>query len=305
MDAQSPHRVDLSLGAATVALGSGDTGVTPTARLDAEVTLFPGYGRVGQGKSWMRGGESSRIVLDYARGKEAEAGGASTFSWMSSSSLFGHEQHKVTEAESAGVQGWQRFLGARSAFELAYAPAGDTSDFLMFVHALGPSADATLYSGEFAFRAVFDGYGDFAMVRPASVGPNGDPAALMPAKSTLRRFSYYYGWGVTTVARLEATYRRARAGVTGEWNHIGSIEGFDRYQESFVSPVGVYHEAIKDDSHLVDDRMRLRMFAEFGVPYTAIKMGVAADLRRRTGTWKETTRQNNDARLSVLMTYEL
>src|SRR4029079_15778097 len=107
---------------------------------------------------------------------------------------------------------------------------------LTAVHAIGPTADASLYRGPFALRVAADVYGDFAMVRPFALDPDAPADALAGTKSVLQNQHYYYALGVTAAARAEGSYRRLRAGAAVECNGYDSIEGLDRRQDDFTSP---------------------------------------------------------------------
>ncbi len=310
IDATTPHYFDLSVGATAGRAGQASadanaraSGVRAEVRLDAETMRFPSYGKAGAQSDWHTGGEATRLILDYVQARSDGTGGG--FSWSSSTTVWGHYAQEIVGEEQTSRRGSARFLGTKSAFDLAYEPSGDTDDFLMFAHLLGPTADITWFRGPLSVRAVVDGFGDFSLVRPRAVPGGPYPAALAKAKSTLKRFEYYYGWGVTGAARLEASYWHARAGISAEWNHVGSVEGLDRYQDAFSSPVGIRHEAITDDSHLIDDRLKLRVFADLPLPLATFKLGASAELRRRQGSWKAQDSTADDARISFLLTYAL
>jgi hypothetical protein len=128
------------------------------------------------------------------------------------------------------------------------------------------------------------------------------------AKSTLERFDYYYGWGGTAALRLEASYGAFRAGTSAAWTHVDSIEGLDRHQDAYVSPTGVPHPAITDDSNLTDERLRARAFVEAPVPMVEnVRVGVSGDLTHRSGTWDahQLADARDDLRVGVTLTTSL
>jgi hypothetical protein len=289
LDASVPHRFDLAVGATTGVAGSSqrdvDSAVVANGRLDLEVIATPlAYvqedGEAGSRSASLRGGEISRFVVDWAGTTDRMR----AFDLTARTTLFGRADSRRSMRGGAA-----RVVGAASAFELAYNNAGGVDDFYSVAHLVGPSADFAWSRDRLALRAEASAYGDFAMVRPMAMGetPVAARGDMDGVKSTLRRFDYYYGWGGTAALRLEAQYGAFRAGTSGEWNHVDSIEGLDRHQKAYASGTGVMHEAITDDSNLTDDRLRARVFLESPLPFSQdLRLGLAGDFTHRSGTWQ-------------------
>jgi hypothetical protein len=309
LDASVFHRFDLALGGTAGVLAApsapaADTAWVAKGRLDLEVVAAPLAGLSDDGgettrRARLRGGEISRLVADWSGTSQAMR----AFELTTRTTLFG-----IVDSRRDQRSGSMRALAAASAFELAYDRAGGVDDFMTLAHLAGPSADLAWSRDQLGLRAELSAYGDFAMVRPMAVGAGAAPGLMEGAKSTLRRFDYYYGWGGTAALRLEASYRAFRAGTSAEWNHLDSIEGLDRHQNAYVSPTGVPHQAIADDSNLTDDRLKARAFLETPVPFAdAVRLGVAGDLIHRAGTWNahNLADHRNDVRLGVTVTTSL
>jgi hypothetical protein len=310
LDASVPHRFDLAIGATTGVAGSAhrdaDSAWVANGRLDLEVIATPlarvdADGEAASRSASLRGGEISRFVVDWA----GTADRMRAFDLTARTTLFGR-----ADSRRSMRGGSARVLGAASAFELAYNNAGGVNDFFTLAHLVGPTADFAWSRDRLALRAEASAYGDFAMVRPMALGETSVSGRddMEGVKSTLRRFDYYYGWGGTAALRLEAQYGAFRAGTSGEWNHVDSIEGLDRHQEAYVSPTGVPHEAIADDSNLTDDRLRARVFVEAPVPFTDdLRLGVAGDYSHRSGTWQahDLADMRDDLRVGVTLSAAL
>lgn len=310
LDATVPHRFDLALGATAGVAGTStseaadqaDAAVVANGRLDLEVIATPlasvqDDGEAGSRSASLRGGEISRFVVDWAGTTDRMR----AFDLTARTTLFGRADSRRSMRGGAA-----RVVGAASAFELAYNNAGGVDDFYSVAHLAGPSADFAWSRDRLALRAEASAYGDFAMVRPMALGGTtvASHAELEGAKSTLGRFDYYYGWGGTAALRLEAQYGAFRAGTSGEWNHVDSIEGLDRHQKAYQSGTGVTHEAITDDSNLTDDRLRTRLFVEAPLPFTeALRLGLAGDFTHRAGTWQahDLKDMRNDLRVGVTL----
>ena len=288
------HRFALSVGA----VRSTGLGWSKALRADLDVVNLPDYGRPASGNRMLHGGEFTNVLVDYSGyGDDSDR-----LVLGMRTNLWGSYHEARTDDASAGSS---RFLGAASAFELAYDDYGDLNDFLMFVHAFGPSIDLAQSSGKLFFRAGLDLYLDFSLARPFSLPGTVDPALTAGAKTILDEEGYYYGWGATAAIRTELEVAKVRAGLSFEWNGIDSIEGLDRYQNAFVSPTGVPHAAISDDSNLTELRLQLRAFAEVPMPWTAWRLGLAAELKRRSGTWKDLARTDDTLRLGLHASYPL
>lgn len=267
-------------------------GLLGQARLDSEIVSIPGYGAAGHSERRLRGGEATRLTIDYV-GTDDDL---DRFTLFAQSSVVGRHRQRG---------GHGTLVAGSSAFDLSYADQCAFTDFLAAAHLLGPTGELSLYRGPLWLRAGADLFGDFAMVRPYALDPAGAREVLAGTKSVLRRQHYYYALGVTSAARLDARYGRARAGASVRFNAFDSIEGLDRHQQAYVSPTGVPHAAISDDSSLSDTRLQLRLFAEAPVPGTDFKLGVGMDHWRRSGAMNGAQRSGESTRLSLLMAYEL
>ena len=100
-----------------------------------------------------------------------------------------------------------------------------------------------------------------------------------------------------SAARLEAAYRKARAGMGVSYTLLDSIEGLDRHQNEYTSPTGIHHDALTRDQDLTDQRLKLRVYSEAPLPIRAVTVGVSLDYQRRNGTADELERTANDVRL--------
>jgi len=318
LDASTFHRFELSCGGVVGVGGPGaaspaaaDRAWTATARGEFEVIALRGYaadgdadGDIGEGNEplSLRGGELTRLIVAYSGDATRFRG----FELFARTTLFGRADQNL-RATPEGAHRTSRVVAAASAFELAYDRTGGMTDFLSFVHVIGPTLDYRWSSDGLTLRAEASFYGDFAMVRPMAIGAEAMPP-VEGSKSTLATQQYYYGWGGTAAARFELAYRRFRAGASVEWNHIDSIEGLDRHQVEYVSPTGVAHAAIADDSSLTDSRVRGRLFLEVPIPLVdAVSVEVAGDLVHRSGEWsaRSLAGTQDDRRVAVALVYTM
>ena len=300
------HRFAVGLGAARSVGGPGRRAAAwdGDLRFDLELVNLASYGNEATRSRTLGGGEFTRINVDY-RGSRQDLQALTTSARASLWGAYRQRHGCASGPDGAGLRGHALFLGSATAFDLIVDQMGDTNDFITALHLIGPAADLTLHRDRLSLRLATDVLPDFAMVRPFALDPARGADQLVGQKSTVRAHGYYYALGVTTTARAEAQYRKLRAGAGLSYGYYDSIEGLDRHQDEYVSPTGVFHPAITDDAEAVDQRMTLRLFGDSALPATDMRLGVSLDYRQRTGTMSQTTREQDDLRLSLLASYAL
>ncbi len=297
--ADAAHRFALSAGGTTAlqTTAGDEAGWHSSLATDLELIDLPTHGRAGQARRWLSGGEMTRLGFELT----GSTSDMQSLSVPARSSLWGLYRQDTTSDLPGELDGTSAFLGSSTAFDLSFDDTGALTDFLMAVHMVGPSVDVTLHRARWRARLAADLYPDFAMVRPLALDDaavrdeRGEEAA---GQSTLGH-DYYYALGLTAAARVEASYRRLRAGASAEWNGYDAIEALDRNQRAYTSPAGVHHEAIMDDPDMADQRLQLRLFSEVPLPLTDFALGAGLDYLRRTGTAAAASRDREELRLSL------
>ena len=294
-------RFALGLGAGRALGGAGQTWDSEV-RGDVELINLASYGHEASRRRWLDGGELSRIAVDY-RGSRQDL---QALSIVTRASLWGRYRQETRATAAGGLRGYAAFLGSATAFEMQVEDLGTFDDFLSAMHLPGPSADLTWHRDRLSLRLVSDVTPDFAMVRPLALDHERAPAELHGEKSTIPTHRYYYAMGVAAATRLEASYRQARAGASVEWAHHDSIEGLDRHQNAYTSPTGVFHEAVSKDSEAADQRLKVRVYGDSALPLASdLRAGVSLDYRQRAGSFGDEEREQDDLRLSLLLSYAL
>jgi hypothetical protein len=297
------HRFALAVGGAQQPGGDWHS----DARLDLELVNVAAYGHAGASHRILRGGDFTRIQAQYVGGKDQMSHGLIS----ARATMWGrYDQHATLAAPALGadpapVRGVATFVGSATAFDLSSDQLAVSNDFVAAVHILGPTVDATVFHDQWTFRAAADLFPDFALVRPFALREVPTGVARAGMKSTLQDSDYYYAFGVASAARLEAAFRRARAGVGVSYSHHDSIEGLDRHQKAYTSPTGIQHEAISRDDDLTDQRLKLRLFSDAPLPITDVTLGVSLDYQRRSGTGADLRRAADDLRWGVHATYAM
>lgn len=301
------HRFSLGVGQSVGLQNAGaaaDSAAT-NVRLNLDLVDLAIYGHEGSARRNLRGGEFTHLQVAYC-GNTADM---DDLAITARSSLWGHYRQNTTARMSGdGMDGVVSFVGLATAFDLSFhdfasneAAAPDLTDFLTVAHLLGPAADVTLYRGTFIVRANTDAFVDFALVRPAALQSAASYAAISESKSILRSQQYTYSWGATVAGRMEAMWRKARAGSSVEFGAFDSIEGLDRHEHAYTSPTGIKHEGVTDDVSSSDTRTKVRMFAQAPIPKTAMNVGLGMDHWRRTGKLAGFSATPSDTRLSLMV----
>ena len=294
-------RFELGLGGGRRPLDGAGPGWESQLRGDIELINLASFGHAASRRRWLEGGEMSRILVDY-RGSRQDL---EALSITTRASLWGRYRQETQATAGGGLRGYAAFLGSATAFELQVEELGTFDDFLSAMHLPGPSADLTWHRDRLSLRLVSDVNPDFAMVRPLALDHERSPLELHGEKSTIPTHRYYYALGVAAATRLEASYRRARAGASVQFAHHDSIEGLDRHQTAYTSPTGVFHEAVSKDSEATDQRLEVRVYGDSALPLTDLRAGMSLDYRQRTGTFGAEEREQDDLRLSLLLSYAL
>jgi hypothetical protein len=269
-------------------------------RLDLELVNLASYGHQGHRHRPLGGGEFTRLTVDYLGGQD----GLRNLRIASRASLWGLYLQD-TRASATGLRGHAIFLGTATAFDLSVEDRGIFNDFVAALHLIGPTADVTLHRDRLSLRLTTDITPDFAMVRPFALDPALTTQDLAGSKSTIKNHRYYYAMGLATAARAEARYRRARAGAVVHFDQYDSIQGLDRHQRAYTSPTGRHHPAISEDVEASDQRLRLRLYGDSGLPLTDLRLGVSLDYGQRSGDYGAVTRTEEDVRVAVLASYRL
>lgn len=114
----------------------------------------------------------------------------------------------------------------------------DFRDKMTIAHMLGPVVDYTIFGRGVKVRAVADAYFDFAMINAFAFNAYSAVLPIEGMKTTLAYYGYYYGYGLSSSARVDVNWGRlaVRGLVSGHaW---GSWQGRDRFQDEITNNIG-------------------------------------------------------------------
>jgi len=256
------HRFELDLGGAISDRATGSFRPEAYLSLDTDLMAVPGHARPGDLTRTLDDGQWSRVRVVFARG----AGALDALGVYTQASLWGRYRQRL-RAEGSALFGHSLFWGAATAFDLSIARLPSFCDFIGIMHVIGPATDATWHLGALSLRAGVVGFLDFANPRAIAWDELKRSGAAIPTtKSILEKEGYTHAWGVTGAAQLEARWRGLELSCELRYDWFDSIEGRDRFQESFTSPTGVYHAGIADDFNVRDQRRTLRTSLSWQLP---------------------------------------
>ncbi len=113
----------------------------------------------------------------------------------------------------------------------------DFRDKMTVAHMAGPVVDYTIFGRGVKVRAVADAYFDFAMINAFAFNAYSAVLPIEGMKTTLAYYGYYYGYGVSSSARIDVNWGNLwfRGLVSGHaW---GSWQGRDRFQDEITNNI--------------------------------------------------------------------
>ncbi len=258
------HRFELDLGGALAGRSRASGALRPELylSLDTELVAVPGHGRPGDLAQTLDDGQWSRVRVVFSRDAEA----LTELHVYTQASLWGR-YHQRLRGQDGALFGHSVFYGAATAFDLSIARLPEFDDFIGIMHVVGPMTDATWYHGAFSLRGALSGFLDFANPRALAYDELLRQGVVLPTtKSVLEKEGYTHAWGFTGAAQLEARWRGFGLACELRYDWFDSIEGRDRFQESFTSPTGYFHEGVVDDFNVRDQRRTMRSSLSWQVP---------------------------------------
>jgi len=113
-------------------------------------------------------------------------------------------------------------------------PTGFT-DKMTVAHLLGPVVDWTRFGRGLKVRVVADAYFDFAMMNAAAMNAYSAVHPIIGLKTTLSYYGYYYGYGVSSSARVDVDWGRLWLRGLLNAHAWGSWQGRDRFQSDVTN----------------------------------------------------------------------
>ena len=170
-------------------------------------------------------------------------------------------------------------------------PTGFT-DKMTVAHLFGPVLDWTRFGRGVKVRVVADAYFDFAMMNAFAMNAYSAVFPITGMKTTLSYYGYYYGYGVSTSARVDVDWGslRVRGLVSGHaW---GSWQGRDRFQS-----------AITNDVAEADTRMRYFLRAGWRLGAVPVRAFVGLEGIHRWGKIGDVSAASQETRTFAGLSY--
>ncbi len=303
------YGVTLSLGAATTdSRYASDTGGFTAVGLRSRFALAPGFTSPGteSRRGWDVLSSTANFSADFGDGKTRELdifsravfygqldrgvgedsrGSASILGFGSAFTLF--RKAPVTAYDSGEVK-------VRQGYDLQLEEPRDFRDKYTIIHLFGPVYEGYWRGETLGVSWALEAYPDFAMVNAYALNAYSAGHDIAGAKTTLLYYGYYYGYGASVMARLDATAGPVAIGAAGSLHYHESIEGLDRFEDELTG-----------DVRASDAWYRLDV--NFGVPIPGTPVAVEATARwsSRRGTIGDTVARGTESRYSLGITYRL
>jgi hypothetical protein len=188
-----------------------------------------------------------------------------------------------------GKEGWGRYIGAASGFEMDVRQLNVDTDQILSMHVIGPQLALDTYFDRATLRWEVCGFLDVGMVTAHVFGPVLPFRTMTMQTSALREHGYYYAYGATLQSRLRLETRHfdAELGVRAQQYH--SVDGLDRNEVEGPGSV-----------NNVEDR-RGYGHLQIGVPLGRSGWGVtfSGDLVFRNGNWATEDRTTFEERVGA------
>jgi hypothetical protein len=223
---------------------------------------------------------------------------------------------RVDRAIDAAGHGRTWSLGLGSAFTLRKlapvafydglgVPAGREEELLLdqprdfrdkqaLVHLVGPVVEGVWRGSAGAVSFLAEAYPDFGLVNAYALNDYSEGRDISGMKTTMVYYGYYYGWGGSLMARVDAEVGPFSAGLAGELHRHASIEGRDRFQDDLAA-----------DVHATDAWDRLRASVGVAVPRTPLRLEGSGEWTRRKGRIGETVTVDTETRYTLSVLFSL
>jgi hypothetical protein len=303
------YGVYLALGGATVdSRYPSDTGNFLTIGLRSRFALAPGF--TAPGTESRQGWEVLASTANF--NADLDGGTARELDVFSRAVFYGRLERSVGEDSRGGAS----ILGIGSAFTLfRKAPVTDYDagevrvlpetdlrleeprdfrDKYSIVHLFGPVYEGYWRGATLGVTWAVEAYPDFAMVNAYALNAYSADHDIAGAKTTLKYYGYYYGYGASLKARLEANAGPVTIGTAASLHYHESIEGLDRFEDQVTA-----------DAHASDTWFRFDAHLGVPIPGTALAVELSARWSSRRGTLGDTVARGTESRYALGVTYRL
>ena len=242
--------------------------------LEAEILNITSYKRAGIVSGLLNDAAWTHVKVRTAFGFPE----AWEIEFFTKTSFLGYYQQQVVQNEQGDLEGVHFYVGLMTSYEHWEQRSGNIRDLFAAAQLIGPRFDALFMVGPFQIRGTLETSPDFGLVHALALDAYSVNRTQSGFKSILRAQQYYYAFGWSLRASIEASLYRLSWGLRGHYSVLDSIEGWDRFQEE-----------VTDDFSLIDDRFLLWFWVGFRLPGDALYLQLASRYRFRRGRIHTTT----------------
>ena len=248
-----------------------DVGIDGHARL----IRLPDYRAEAEHNEWVAGPLISQLSANIA------ADADSVYNWGLDGALdFAGFHHQNISEHNHRLTGRSLFTGLSLGVRHYQHRYGDVLDRYGIVHLPGPVVDSSWLTDAVDLNARLSVHPDFYAIDSRAYPDYVEQTSRKSARTVLDEQRYYYGWGFSTLAALEAEmpYVRLHYGFNYHWNR--SIDALDRFWDDEER----FGEELDDYLQLTDRLARHELGATVPLWWADMEAGVVGQYRTRFGT---------------------
>ena len=170
----------------------------------------------------------------------------------------------------------------------------DNRDKYALVHLFGPVYEGYWRGATLGLAWAVEAYPDFGLVNAYALNAYSADHDISGTKTTLLYNGYYYAYGASAKARLEAAAGPVTIGAAGSLHYHGSIEGLDRFEDELAG-----------DVHAADTWYRFDVYLGVPIPRTPFAVEASARWSSRRGSIGDTVVRGTESRYALGVTWRL
>ena len=290
--------------------GKGDIEDRPFQRfhigLRTRLTSLPRRDRPGVSCGGVSGTLMSRIRAAIDLGVDA----IDEVRLETTAAYWGFYLERLTAKERSAARGLRFFISGGSSFEFYrkrslapydtlssgsstnerfdITPPTEFSDKMAILNVFGPILEGELFAPQFNLRIGLEGFLHFSQVNAFALPVYSMAYSQGILKTTLGKYGYYYGTGITLAAGLRASFKQLTFDGELRYHDVGSIDGLDRFQEW-----------VTDDVHLHDRRRRIGLSLGYRIQGSPVILTLGYEEIRRWGRMDPIRRSGVESRMQT------
>jgi Domain of unknown function (DUF3943) len=153
------------------------------------------------------------------------------FLFYAKSVFMGLVSKNIRETQNKKKEGYGLIFGLSSAYDLSEGELKEKFDKMAVVNVLGSTFDVSFFLEDVVIRLSLDIFADFTSVSSMVIEDYRKEHIGQEIRATLAKNQYYNGFGYTQSGKFEVAYKNIGSRVRWRYNHVNSIQGYERNQD--------------------------------------------------------------------------